>query len=170
MQHNENGSPTPALVETLTAARQYAENPNHGYIGTEHLLLAVLEGRNTTALEVLHRLGADVAALKATVEELKPPPLPPWGTTRTRSGVHPPRTEIPFTTKAQAAYRKAIAPETEFGGVVGTGQMLLALLDPQYIAGAVMSQHGIEVERARRVIRELYEVNEECFRADAWAE
>jgi ATP-dependent Clp protease ATP-binding subunit ClpA len=170
MANKPTESVTLVVAECMNAAHRNAEELGREYIGTEHVLLAMIENEGSTALKVLHELGVDVAALKAGAESLVPPPAAPWGTTRKRSGVHPKKTEVAVTTKMQAAYQEAIASRADFGGTVGTGQVLVGLFDAKGPAGALMSHFGIKVEDARQVLRELYERDEDSFRADNWAE
>jgi ATP-dependent Clp protease ATP-binding subunit ClpA len=170
MANKAEQSVTPVLAECMNAARRNAEELDREFIGTQHVLLAMIKSEGSTALKVLHELGVDVAALKAGAEDLEPPSAAPWGTTRRRSGVHPRKIEVAVTTKTQAACQEAIASAAEFGGTVGTGQVLIGLFDAKGPAGALMSHLGIKVEDARQVLRELYERDEDSFRADSWAE
>src|SRR5690625_6243710 len=48
---------TPEARHVVRSAQQESRQLNHGYIGTEHLLLALLDQQATTASQVLSHLG-----------------------------------------------------------------------------------------------------------------
>jgi ATP-dependent Clp protease ATP-binding subunit ClpA len=48
---------TPRMEQTLARARELAQDRGHDYVGTEHVLLALLDDPNGIAGGVLHRLG-----------------------------------------------------------------------------------------------------------------
>ena len=80
----------------------------------------------------------------------------------------PPRSELPYTAGVQTAYKEAMDSRGEFAGVVGTGQLLYAMLDPKDVAGALILQAGITKDEIRSVLRELYTTDEYSFRSDSW--
>lgn len=53
---------TPGLIEVIARARREGLALGHNYVGTEHLLLAVLHGQDGAAAEVLGAFDADVAS------------------------------------------------------------------------------------------------------------
>jgi ATP-dependent Clp protease ATP-binding subunit ClpA len=55
--------------QVLTLARDEALSFNHGYIGTEHLLLGLLDERNGLAAQALQKLGIAADPVRAAVEE-----------------------------------------------------------------------------------------------------
>src|SRR5882724_7217338 len=61
--------PTPRVRWVLERARQEAREHGHDYVGTEHLLLALLADEDGIAKEVL-ATHADPAALRAAVEAI----------------------------------------------------------------------------------------------------
>lgn len=56
-----------AFEMAVERAQQDAQNLGHNYVGTEHLLIALLHEENGAALSVLHGLGVDSAAVDAEV-------------------------------------------------------------------------------------------------------
>ena len=56
----------------FVVARRYAHSSGHAWVGTEHLLLALLD--DGEAQGVLRALGADPAVARRAIEELLPPP------------------------------------------------------------------------------------------------
>lgn len=65
---------TTAAREVVVAARTEAESMNHRFIGTEHLLLAMLDERSGIAYRVLHGAGLDRAAVRDRVRQATAPP------------------------------------------------------------------------------------------------
>ena len=159
---------TEALANALGAARRISRSRSADYVGTEHLLAGLLEGETSTAREVLRRLGVDAASLARATADLAESPSP-RGPIVLPPETDPSKVEFPYSQKAHVAYRAALASRDDFGGVVGTGQLLIALLDPEFVSGAVAATFGIKVEAAREALRTSYETDELAFRSDAWA-
>ena len=64
---------TPGVKRILTRAEQEARSLNHTYIGTEHLLLGVLNENEGVSARALKNLGADVQTIRQVVlKELDP--------------------------------------------------------------------------------------------------
>jgi ATP-dependent Clp protease ATP-binding subunit ClpC len=93
----------------------------HYFIGTEHILLGLLDGENE-ATAALTRLGVDLAAVRRAVEE-RAPPAPPPGQAVLRGGA------IPFTPRSKRALEEAmrIAQRLE-DDHVGCEHLVLGLL------------------------------------------
>lgn len=60
---------TPRMETTLRRASEIATARGHGYLGTEHILLALLDDPDGIAGGVLHRLGAADKA-RAEIERI----------------------------------------------------------------------------------------------------
>lgn len=58
---------TDAAKETLTGAQREAERSHHGYVGTEHLLIALVTQRGTIAGETLAQIGVAEEHVRARV-------------------------------------------------------------------------------------------------------
>ena len=58
-------TPRAAMVVTQLAA-EVARREGHDYVGTEHLLVALIEERKGLASQVLHRQGVAQSVLDAT--------------------------------------------------------------------------------------------------------
>ena len=61
---------TQAAETIITLAKQIAREHGLGYVGTEHLLLAIVREGTSTAAQVLCELGANEFATQDLVEEL----------------------------------------------------------------------------------------------------
>ena len=62
-------NPTPRVKQVLLLARRESERFNHGYIGTEHLLLGLLALNEGVAVNILNSMGLNLAALRLEVEK-----------------------------------------------------------------------------------------------------
>jgi ATP-dependent Clp protease ATP-binding subunit ClpC len=61
---------TERAKKVLTLAQEEAERSHHSYIGTEHLLLALLREDEGLASKVLHNLGVEIGKVRQTIESL----------------------------------------------------------------------------------------------------
>jgi ATP-dependent Clp protease ATP-binding subunit ClpA len=59
---------TERAKKVLSLAQEEAEKAHHTYIGTEHLLLALLREKDGLAARVLDRLGVDAGRVRETIE------------------------------------------------------------------------------------------------------
>jgi len=129
----------------LTLAQGEAERMRHSYIGTEHLLLALLRVEEGVAARVLKNLGADLETVRPMVESLLGPTAPiifqrPLPTSRMKRVI-----ELSF----EEAQRSA----SEY---VHTEHLLVGLLRMKDGLGAhVLHDLGITAERVRSEIERL---------------
>ena len=65
-------TPRAARVVTQLAA-DVARREGHDYVGTEHLLVALIEERHGLASQVLHKLGFAESVLDATLTVIRAP-------------------------------------------------------------------------------------------------
>jgi ATP-dependent Clp protease ATP-binding subunit ClpC len=61
---------TEATKRVLTLAQEEAERAHHSYIGTEHILLGLLRGRDTVASVVLDRINVDIADVRRIIDTI----------------------------------------------------------------------------------------------------
>jgi ATP-dependent Clp protease ATP-binding subunit ClpA len=154
---------TATLQHVMAEAKGYAEAREHDYIGTEHMLLAIVaSARASVARHILTELGADRTELASAIEGFMQPPAAPWGTTRTRSGIRPHATELPYTSRAGQALQHAIAiADTLEATAMSTGHILAGLLhDAKSPAGAVLTMHGVAYDDAVRILTTSHEREE----------
>jgi len=122
-------------VETAEAE---AASLGHGAVGTEHLLLGVLTGDDRAAA-ALSSAGATVAAARHKVAEAGRAPKTP-----TDGG------SLPFTSRAERALGRAVRFSHQARAeAVGTGHVLLGVLDVEGTAGQVLRGIGVDVSRLR---------------------
>jgi ATP-dependent Clp protease ATP-binding subunit ClpA len=132
--------------KALTAAQQEAEVSRRGYIGTGHLLLVLSAGPDFVAARVLRDLGVDDGALRSAIERQPSEESPTEG-----AELHP--TE-PMKRALEFAFTES--KQTNDGGAVGTGHLLLGILLEGSAAGArALAELGVGVERVRADIGRL---------------
>lgn len=64
---------TPRAQQALALSRKEADQLNHHYIGTEHLLLGLLALGQGVAINVLEKMGLDLKAVRAEVIKISTP-------------------------------------------------------------------------------------------------
>ncbi|MGZ3544842.1 MAG: Clp protease N-terminal domain-containing protein [Gemmatimonadaceae bacterium] len=132
----------------LIKAREVAHRRNHEYVGTEHLLIGLLDEDDALVMDVLENLGARPYDIRTTVERMiqngatsQKPRLP----------------DLPYTPRARVVLDQAIAVAHEFGdGYVGTQHLLLGLIrENQGIAAQALMAAGLTEPILRREIVRL---------------
>jgi hypothetical protein len=144
------GVPFPPLTsfnaserQTLEFARAEAPRFHHDFIGTEHVLLGLLEVENGAVRNVLRRFGVDREAIRLEIEKFV--------------GLGPVReaaTAIPYTPRARKslllAAREAQALNHAY---VGAEHIFLGLLlEGDGVAARVLRNLGIQIEKTREEI------------------
>ena len=123
----------------LSLAHEEAERMRHNYIGSEHLLLGLIQEEGSVGSRVLHELGLETARVKEMVERLS-------GFGQHTSG----RIELaPGTEKVlQLAIEEARQMDHHY---IGTEHLLLGLVSqPEGVGVAVLRRLGITPEQVRR--------------------
>ncbi len=132
----------------LIKAREEAQRRQHEYVGTEHLLLGLLEEEDTLVEDVLENLGAPALDLQTAVDNILKDGVP---TGRMRTP------DLPYTARARVVLDQAIAAAHEFGdGYVGTQHLLLGLVREKHgIAARALTSAGLTEPLLRREIVRL---------------
>ena len=121
--------------KVLKLAKKAAKNNGNGYIGSEHLLLGLLEEGEGTAAILLKESGADTVKIRTLVANL----ITSEGDTLTEETDYTPRTEIILENAVH---------EADFFHMekVGTEHLLLGLIkEGTGVAAAVLAEHD-EIE------------------------
>ncbi len=122
-------------------ARQEAERLRHGYIGTEHLLLGIVEEGSGVAASVLRNLDVDLDRARTEVES------------RVARGDGPPTADeqIPFTPRARKALELSLQESARLGhAYVGTEHILLGLIrEKEGVAAQVLRVLGARIGPVR---------------------
>ena len=61
---------TDRAKKVMNLARQEAQRFNHEYLGTEHVLLGLVQEGSGVAANVLKNMGVDLARIRAEIEKL----------------------------------------------------------------------------------------------------
>jgi len=132
---------------TLELARQEAPRLNHGFVGTEHVLLGLLALEDGVVPNVLKKLGVDRESLKQQIEN--------WVSDFPTSKIPGP---LPYTPRVEKSLRLAA---TEAKGsrhaCVGAEHIFLGLLlEGDGVAGRVLRDFGLSPETTREeIMREV---------------
>jgi len=123
----------------LTLAQEEAQNFNHSYIGTEHILLGLLRESEGVGAKVLANLGVSLSKARSAVEFI------------IGRGEKPSTGDIGLTPRAKRIIELAIDEARHLGhNYIGTEHLLLGLLrEGGGVAADVLDSFGITLERAR---------------------
>jgi len=123
----------------LTLAQEEAQNFNHSYIGTEHILLGLLREDEGVGAKVLANLGVSLSKARSAVEFI------------IGRGEKPTTGEIGLTPRAKRVIELAIDEARHLGhNYIGTEHLLLGLLrEGGGVAADVLDSFGITLEQAR---------------------
>jgi ATP-dependent Clp protease ATP-binding subunit ClpC len=135
---------TPRAQQVLALARKEAERFHHNYVGTEHLLLGLINLGQGVAVNVLQRLGLSLESVRDAVEKQ----VAGDGPESKPSG------NIPYTPRVKKvlalAGKEAKALNHSY---VGTEHILLGLLrEGEGVAARVLRSLEIDIERCRNEI------------------
>ena len=134
---------TPRAQQVLALARKEADRFHHNYVGTEHLLLGLINLGQGVAVNVLQKMGLDLQTVRAAVEK--------------QVGTGPeskPSGNIPYTPRVKKvlalAGKEAKALNHSY---VGTEHILLGLLrEGEGVAARVLKSLDVDIERCRNEI------------------
>ena len=139
---------TDRVRQVLAQARQESFRFRHGYVGPEHILLALVREAEGVAASVLHYRGVLSEAVTREVEVMLQA-----GTSARAAGLG----ELPYTSRGKKVLEFAMAEARELGHTyVGTEHLLLGLLrEGSEAAGAVLTRLGLSLDDARDEVRRL---------------
>ncbi|QHI70639.1 ATP-dependent Clp protease ATP-binding subunit [Tichowtungia aerotolerans] len=134
---------TPRAQRVLHLARKEAEQFNHNYVGTEHILLGLVALGSGVAVSALQSLGIDLQGLRMEVEKA----VGVGGDTKMTGN-------IPFTPRAKKVLALATSEARSLShSYVGTEHILLGLLrEGEGIAARVLENMGVDLDEAREEI------------------
>jgi len=123
----------------LTSAQEEAQQLNHNYIGTEHILLGLIREDEGVAAKVLNNLGVSMSKVRSAVEYI------------IGRGEKSGTGEIGLTPRAKRVIELAIDEARHLGhNYIGTEHLLLGLLhEGEGIAAGVLESFGISLEQVR---------------------
>jgi ATP-dependent Clp protease ATP-binding subunit ClpC len=138
---------TPRAQQVLQLARKEADRFNHGYVGTEHLLLGLIALGQGVAVNVLQRMGVDLETVRLEVEKAV--------------GVGPETKtvgNVPFTPRVKKVLALAGSEARHLNhSYVGTEHILLGLLrEGEGVAARVLKNLNVDLEKTRvEIMKEL---------------
>lgn len=129
---------TPQAKEALTLAVSAAEALNHGYVGTEHLLIGLLKEGEGVAAKVLEENGVDVNRVIDLVSQL----IAPNPTIQTAS-------RTTYTPRARRVIENSYREAVRFkANQIGTEHILIAILrESDSVAGRLLNTMGINIQK-----------------------
>jgi ATP-dependent Clp protease ATP-binding subunit ClpC len=140
---------TPAARRVLSQACREAADLQHGIIGTEHVLLALLRVKDAELTTTFARVGLDPVQLRHTTRTLLGMSPAEFAADHTLAVEDIP--ELPFTHRMKDAIECAMRESEESGtGLVSPSMLLVGLLrEGKGIAVEALARHGITIAMAR---------------------
>ena len=129
----------------VTLAQEEAKELNHGYIGTEHILLGMIQEGEGVAAKALESLGISLEAVREQVEEI------------IGRGSQQPTGHIPFTPRAKKVLDLSLREAKQLRhNYIGTEHILLGLIrEGEGVAAQVLVKLGADLNRVRQQVIQL---------------
>jgi ATP-dependent Clp protease ATP-binding subunit ClpC len=129
----------------VVLAQEEARMRNHSFIGTEHILLALIDEGDGTGVKALESLGISLDAVRQQVEEI------------IGQGQHAPSGHIPFTPRAKKVLELSLRESVQLGhDYIGTEHILLGLIrEGDGVAAQVLVKLGADLDRVRQQVIQL---------------
>jgi ATP-dependent Clp protease ATP-binding subunit ClpC len=132
--------------KVMNLAKQEAQRLNHEYIGTEHILLGLIQEGSGVAASVLKNLGVDLKKIRNEIEKIvkSSPTMVSMST-------------LPFTPRAKKVLELALEEASQLGhNYIGTEHLLLGLIkENEGIAARVLTNLGVKLEEVREEVLEF---------------
>ena len=147
---------TPRSQQVLVLARQAADQMHNNYVGTEHLLIGLIELGQGIAVNVLKRLGITLEVVREKIRENMPE-----SAAEERTAAVFFSDSIPFTPRVKKVLLLAANEARSLQHpYIGTEHLLLGILrEGQGIAANVLHELGVGIERCRQEILEELDPN-----------
>ena len=129
----------------VVLAQEEARYLNHNYIGTEHILLGLLNEGEGIAAQALESLDIDLASVRDEVVKI------------IGQGQQSPSGHIPFTPRAKKVLELSLREALQLGhNYIGTEHILLGLIrEGEGVAAQVLQQLGAELQKVRQTVIQL---------------
>jgi len=136
----------------IVLAQEEARLLNHNYIGTEHILLALIHEGQGVAARALESLGVSLEDVRRNVEEM------------IGRGQHELSGHIPFTPRAKKVLELSLRESQQLGhNYIGTEHILLGLIrEGEGVAAQVLVKLGADLNRVRQQVLQLLPGREEA--------
>ncbi len=129
----------------VVLAQEEARLLNHNYIGTEHILLGLLNEGEGIAAKALESLGINLSGVREQVVEI------------IGQGQQAPTGHIPFTPRAKKVLELSLREALQLGhNYIGTEHILLGLIrEGEGVAAQVLQKLGAELQKVRQTVIQL---------------
>src|SRR5258706_12334615 len=137
---------TDRAKKVMNLARQEAQRFNHEYLGTEHILLGLVQEGSGVAANVLKNMSIDLNKIRAEVEKIVK-----TGPSMVTMG------QLPFTPRAKKVLELSMEEASNLGhNYIGTEHLLLDLIkENEGIAAQVLMNLGVKLEDVREEVLEF---------------
>src|SRR5262244_2306678 len=127
--------------KVMNLAKAEAQRLNHEYIGTEHILLGLVQEGSGVAANVLRNMGIDLKRIRAEIEKLVK-----------GSSTMVPMGNLPFTPRAKKVLELSLEEASQLGhNYIGTEHLLLGLIkEGQSIAAKILESLGARLDEVRQ--------------------
>ncbi|GAB3086266.1 ATP-dependent Clp protease ATP-binding subunit [Corynebacterium aquatimens] len=129
----------------IVLAQQEARDLNHNYIGTEHILLGLIQEGEGVAAKALESMGINLDDVRREVEEI------------IGRGTQPHTGHVPFTPRAKKVLELSLREGLQMGHkYIGTEFLLLGLIrEGDGVAAQVLTKLGADLPRVRQQVIQL---------------
>src|SRR5215471_17612000 len=137
---------TDRAKKVMSFARQEAMKFNHEYIGTEHILLGLVQEGSGVAANVLKHMSVDLEKIRHEVEKIVK-----TGPSMVTMG------QLPFTPRAKKVLELSMEEASQLShNYIGTEHLLLGLIrENEGVAAQVLMNLGLKLEEVREEVLEL---------------
>ncbi len=142
---------TDRAKKVMSYARQEAQRLNHEYIGTEHILLGLIQEGSGVAANVLKNMSVDLEKIRQEVEKIVK-----TGPSTVTMG------QLPFTPRAKKVLELSMEEASALShNYIGTEHLLLGLIrESEGIAAQVLMNLSIKLEDVREEVLEFLGASE----------
>jgi ATP-dependent Clp protease ATP-binding subunit ClpC len=139
--------------KVMALARKEAQRFNHDFIGTEHILLGLIQEGSGVAANVLRNLGVEVNKIRSEIEKNVQ-----TGPSMVTMG------QLPFTPRAKKVLELSVEEANELGhNYIGTEHLLLGLIrENDGVAAQVLLDMNLKLEDVRSEVLELLGADSEA--------
>jgi excisionase family DNA binding protein len=132
--------------KVLSLANEEAYHYNHGGVGPEHVLLAIMSEGEGVAARTLNHLQVQPGEVRAQIETLHPAGEQPMG-----------EGQLGMTQQGKQSIELAVQEAQALGHhYIGTEHLLLGLLrEEEGLACQVLLKSGVTLEKARELVKQL---------------
>jgi ATP-dependent Clp protease ATP-binding subunit ClpC len=149
---------TDRAKKVMSFARQEAMKFNHEYIGTEHILLGLVQEGSGVAANVLKHMTVDLEKIRHEVEKIVK-----TGPSMVTMG------QLPFTPRAKKVLELSLEEASQLShNYIGTEHLLLGLIrENEGIAAQVLMNLGVKLDEVREEVLEFLGASENNSEEDS---